>query len=183
MKNNWYVLTGGPSSGKTTLITELKKRGYIVAEEMATEYIKEQLAKGITIQEMLQDTATFQKNILLKQLTLEKKLSPDDVVILDRGMHDHYGYLAVHGVDRTVLSDLEAELANGYYKKIFIVDLLPFKPDDARMESEKNGNELATKIEEAIVRSYTERELDIVRVPVMSVEDRINFLVKHIDNE
>ena len=30
-KSNWYVITGGPSSGKTTILKKLKKLGYIVA--------------------------------------------------------------------------------------------------------------------------------------------------------
>jgi predicted ATPase len=30
---NWYVITGGPSSGKSTVIQELKDLGYTTAHE------------------------------------------------------------------------------------------------------------------------------------------------------
>lgn len=180
---NWYVLTGGPSAGKTTIIRELEKLGYIVAPEMATEYIKEELEKGRTIGEMLQDPGRFQRNILERQLAFEKTLPQDKTVILDRGMHDHYGYLAVHGVSRSVLADLEEELAKGQYGKVFILDLLPFVADEARMESAEQGNILAQRIEDEIVKSYTERGLEIIRIPVMPVAERLSVILKHITHE
>ena len=34
--NNWILLTGGPNSGKTSLIRELQNRGYKIKEEQAT---------------------------------------------------------------------------------------------------------------------------------------------------
>src|SRR5690554_1815606 len=40
--NNFYVLTGGPGVGKTTLLEELERRNYEIVPEIARELIKEQ---------------------------------------------------------------------------------------------------------------------------------------------
>ncbi|CAN5188563.1 ATP-binding protein [soil metagenome] len=183
MNNNWYVLTGGPSSGKTTLIKEFERLGYTVVHEVATHYIKEQLTKGITIEEMLRDHEKFQRTILLRQLELEKSLDPQKTIILDRGVHDHYGYLEVRGIPNTTFTDLESTLVDCYYKKVFIVDLLPFQPDEARMESAEEGDRFAKKVEQEILRSYKSRGLDIVRLPVMSVRERMTFIEEHITHD
>ncbi|GLU45411.1 AAA family ATPase [Allomuricauda sp. NBRC 101325] len=42
--NPYYVITGGPGVGKTTLLHELKQRGFMVVPEIARELIKEQQA-------------------------------------------------------------------------------------------------------------------------------------------
>ena len=43
-KSNFYVLTGGPGSGKTSVLQELERRGYICIPEVARPIIKEQIS-------------------------------------------------------------------------------------------------------------------------------------------
>ena len=38
-ETNWYVLTGGPGSGKTTTINSINKRGYKTTIEHARHYV------------------------------------------------------------------------------------------------------------------------------------------------
>jgi len=45
---SWYILTGGPGTGKTSVLEELEKRGYAVKPEAATMLIRQELANGIT---------------------------------------------------------------------------------------------------------------------------------------
>ncbi len=51
-QTNWYVITGGPSSGKTTTVNLLKERGYITTFEHARHYLDTQRLKGKTIDEV-----------------------------------------------------------------------------------------------------------------------------------
>ena len=46
--SSWYVITGGPSTGKTTLLEELAKRGYKTIPEVARVVIDEGIAAGKT---------------------------------------------------------------------------------------------------------------------------------------
>jgi len=41
-----YVITGGPGTGKTTVLRELQRRGFAVAEEVARRIIREQIDSG-----------------------------------------------------------------------------------------------------------------------------------------
>lgn len=41
-QTNWYAITGGPSSGKTTTANLLKERGYITTFEHARHYVHTQ---------------------------------------------------------------------------------------------------------------------------------------------
>lgn len=43
---NFYILTGGPGVGKTSVLNELEKSGYTVMPETARAIIKEQMATG-----------------------------------------------------------------------------------------------------------------------------------------
>lgn len=49
---NWYVLTGGPSSGKITTVTLLRRRGFTTTIEHARHYIDLQRLGGRSIEEI-----------------------------------------------------------------------------------------------------------------------------------
>ena len=44
ISSNFFILTGGHGSGKTTVLDELAKRGYLIVPEVARVIIKELLA-------------------------------------------------------------------------------------------------------------------------------------------
>ena len=47
MKNrNFYIFTGGPGSGKSTVLEILKNKGYLTVNEVAREIIKNQVRTG-----------------------------------------------------------------------------------------------------------------------------------------
>lgn len=45
-KDNFYIVTGGPGSGKTTLIDALRQHGFLCVAEVARAIIKEQVRIG-----------------------------------------------------------------------------------------------------------------------------------------
>ncbi|PZR03085.1 MAG: hypothetical protein DI539_26790, partial [Flavobacterium psychrophilum] len=52
IKTNWYVITGGPCTGKTTVVELLAKRGYVTIAEQARHYIDTQKVEGRTVEEI-----------------------------------------------------------------------------------------------------------------------------------
>jgi predicted ATPase len=57
---NWYVITGAPSSGKTSVICDLEKLGYRVVHEVARAYLDEQLQKGKRLKQIKADSLSFE---------------------------------------------------------------------------------------------------------------------------
>ena len=51
-QTNWYVITGGPSTGKTTIIDLLQKKGYKTTIEHARHYIDTMHDDGQTVEEI-----------------------------------------------------------------------------------------------------------------------------------
>ena len=43
---NFHIITGGPGSGKTSVIYELRERGYPCVDEVGRKIIREQLLIG-----------------------------------------------------------------------------------------------------------------------------------------
>ena len=78
MQTNWYVITGGPSSGKTTVVGLLAKQGYHTTIEEARHYIDLQNALGISTEAAKENARVFQENILTLQIALEAGLDPNE---------------------------------------------------------------------------------------------------------
>ncbi len=57
---NWQVITGGPSTGKTTVINLLAKKGYKTTIEHARHYIDTMRDEGETVEAMRNNKRKFQ---------------------------------------------------------------------------------------------------------------------------
>jgi predicted ATPase len=133
--NNWYVITGAPHSGKTSVIELLEKEGFRVEYEIARVYIDNEIAKGRTIEDIRKDELEFQKGILDMKIEIERKLPKDEIIFFDRAIPDSDAYYELCGFSGD--KHLEESLAKSKYKKVFLFDLLPYKKDYARVESEE----------------------------------------------
>lgn len=170
---NWYVVTGGPDSGKTTTVEYLSKLGYHTVAEYARLLIDKELAKGKTIEEIRKNRKKFQDNALELKLELEKKTPKDRTVFLDRGVPDtlaYYRFLKLKVPKRLFV------IGKNRYKKVFLLDILTYKKDYARIESKKEAEEIHRQIKKA----YKELGYGILRIPVMSVENRVKMILKNI---
>jgi predicted ATPase len=68
MPTNWYVITGGPSSGKTTTVNILKERGYKTTIEHARHYIDTQRIQGRTVAAIRAKQREFQRGVTAMQI-------------------------------------------------------------------------------------------------------------------
>lgn len=93
----WYVITGGPSSGKTTLLERLHDLGYNTVPEAARVLIDEYEAKGIPAKDLRKDERLFQQRVLQMKLKIEEETPRDRVVFFDRGVPDSIGYFLAYG--------------------------------------------------------------------------------------
>lgn len=170
---NWSVITGGPCTGKTTVINLLAERGYKTTIEHARHYIDTQKIKGRTIDEIKENKKQFQLSVLNMQIEEEAELNLNEQVFLDRALPDAMAYYQFLGLE---YDDRLIEQCNKYcYNKVFILDRLPLVNDYARREDEQDQ----VRIHNLIIQVYQSFPCPIVHVPVLSPEDRVNFILDH----
>ncbi len=170
----WYVVTGGPSSGKTTTVDILKKRGYKTTIEHARHYIDTQRVTGKTTAEIRANQRLFQQGVLDMQIEQEKQLSPDEVVFLDRALPDARAYY--HFLNLPEDRKLQDAIHQASYKKVFIMDPLPLTRDYARTEDE----EAQKRIHELLVEVYESLPFPVLQVPVFLPEERVDYILKNL---
>ncbi|QQG44462.1 MAG: ATP-binding protein [Candidatus Roizmanbacteria bacterium] len=173
MKNNWYVITGAPCSGKTTLLQELEKKGYKVFYEWARIYIDQEIKKGKTLAQIRKNELDFQRKILQLKVAFEKKLNKKNLVFMERGIPDSTAYFDLI-TKKNIL--LKKSLKKSYYKKIFLLELLDYQIDYARTES----HEQAKSLENLLEKSYVELGLEVVRIPKMPLKKRTKLLLSYV---
>jgi predicted ATPase len=169
---NWHVLTGAASCGKTTLIDMLAARGFIAGREAARKYIDQELAAGRTIEEIVANPRT-QLRIEQMQVRLEHGLNPDDVVFLDRALPDSITFYRLAGLDPHAVLE---KCFRHRYASVFILDLLPFQHDGARVEADVFRGVL----DEWLERDYSALGYEVVRVPVLPPEERLAFVLERV---
>lgn len=167
------VLIGGPSSGKTTLIKELEKRGYNVIHEVARSVIE----KRLHIPAIRPEIEIRQRLIYEKQLQEEEGCS--GLTFLDRGTLDGISY------SEHLLGHVPFEVSASDYQMIFNLERLPFVDDGLRVES---GDEEAQILHEKILKIYREHGYELVYVPVFdastmeeSVSRRVEYILSKIN--
>jgi predicted ATPase len=175
MSNNWYVITGGPSTGKTTLLAEIKKQGYETVPEAARLLIDEHIKKGISAAELRHDEKLFQDEIMRLKIQIESVQAPDIITFFDRGMHDSLAYLRHYGFE--IADWVEQAIRAAEYKKVFLLDPLPiYSKDYARIEDESFNQYITRLLQEA----YAEFGLEPIRVPVLPPKQRAEFVLTHL---
>lgn len=173
MRTNWYVITGGPSTGKTSVINQLCKMGYQTTIEHARHYLDTMLSTGQTVEEIRYNKRKFQLGILDMQIEQEKSISPNDVVFLDRAIPDAMAYYQFLKLDYD--KELIEAMKLVSYKKIFILDRLPLVKDYARLEDETDQK----IIHSLIKKVYKSLPFPIINVPVLDIPSRVDFILKN----
>jgi predicted ATPase len=175
-RNNWSTITGAPSSGKTTIISLLKERGYHIVPESARIILDERVASGMSVAEARGTEAEFQERIFQHKLLLHDEEAPETLSFFDRGMHDILAYILYYHYQRDPRIDKAMEDIS--YRHVFLLEPLPdFTPDYGRMEGPAFGDAITPLLYEA----YDSYGMRPVMVPVMSAEERVDFILSHLE--
>jgi predicted ATPase len=175
-KSRWYVITGGPSSGKSTVLSHFEKMGYRVIPEAARLLIDEEISKGKGIEEIRRDEAGFQQKVLKIKIGIEKSLPRDQIIFFDRAIPDSIAYYILCSLDPKEVIDV---CENNQYRKVFFMEQLPFSKDYARIERIQD----IKRLNQLLKQSYGQLGYEIISVPVMSVKDRVKVIKAHLEPE
>ncbi len=171
------VIIGGPSTGKSTIIKELEKRGYFCMPEISREIIAKAQKEGIE-QLFLTDPLLFSDLLLKGRIEQHQKASEKNtsLVFFDRGVPDVQAYL-----------DYKEEVypkkfkESGYthkYTKVFI--LPPWKKIHETDKERYENFEESKEIYKYLKQTYEDIGYTCVEVPLGTVQQRTDFILENL---
>lgn len=175
-QTNWIVLSGPPSSGKTTLINELEKLGYLVSQEVARQVLSDWISRQPDSKDMIAHALSIQREILALHLHRERAFKPEQLVFFDRGIPDSVAYFNFHGYDEHIP---EAAAHYHRYRAVFFCAQLPVVPDGLRMEDDS----IATRLGELIYNAYVDLGYQPIILPQVSVQARLQIILDYLKEQ
>ena len=167
------VITGGPGSGKTTLIRHLARAGYAHVPESGRAIIQAQMDIGGAGLPWADRQAYAS---LMFDADLDNYDAPpqkSQMAFYDRGLVDVIGYLRVEGMPVPERYDLAARQRR-YHHTVFVA---PFWPDIYRLDAQRRQSpQVAERTCEMMRDTYRRYGYDIVDVPRGDVASRLRFI-------
>ncbi len=177
--NKRIVFTGGPGSGKTSVIEYLNTLGYESAPEVGRKVIQRQVAmRGEALP--WKDKTVFRDEMVHEEVINYNTYGKNSVVFFDRSIVDSYGYsqlekLAISAQLLRCCKDLT------YYQKVFI-----FPPWESIYENDverKQDFVEAVATYHEMVSAYREFGYELIEVPKLSVQERAKFILDKLAND
>jgi len=172
------VITGGPGTGKTTLIKELEDRNFTCIPEISRQITLEARANGIEYL-FLEEPLLFSKLLLegRENQYLESLKLDTEIIFFDRGIPDIHAYM----------NHTDTKFPNTYLQKskkykYDAVFLLPpweeiYTTDEERYES----FDMAIELYHHLKNAYLELGYTTYDVPVGQVDFRVDFILKNLE--
>jgi predicted ATPase len=171
----FFILTGGPGSGKTTLIQALERAGYARSVEAGRSVIQDQVAIGGHGLPWC-DPAAFAELMLsweMRSYHMAEELP--GIVFFDRGVPDVLGYLSTVGIPAPPHMR-KAAATFRYNRCVFIAP--PWR-EIFGTDDERNQNfDEAVRTYDAMLATYAAYHYELVEIPRASVEARIRFILE-----
>jgi predicted ATPase len=165
-----WIITGGPGSGKSTLIGALAARGLDSMPEAGRAIIQDQVAIG-------GDALPWSDRRAFAELMLRAAVNLSGPVIFDRGIPDVAGYLRLSGLPVPTHVEKAAQTFR-YNRRVFIAPPWPqiFMQDAER----KQSPEEARATYEVMIKTYSKLGYELIQIPQLPVDQRAQFVLTKI---
>lgn len=167
------VITGGPGTGKSSVIQGLKAKNHYCFDEISRQIILEARKSGIE-QLFLEQPITFSQKLLEGRLDQYHQASdiPNQPVFYDRGIPDVVAYLDFFKTPYDPHFNSACE--DHPYDTVFILEPWEaiFTKDNERYES----FEEAQRIDQALKATYHRLQYQPIVVPQGSIAERVAFI-------
>jgi len=171
------VITGGPGTGKSTVIEELCRRSFTCMPEISRQVTLDAKKKGID-QLFVTQPLLFSEMLLNGRVDqyISAEKSSKEIVFFDRGIPDVHAYMNYVSESYPPIYKDKSTLHN--YDYVFLMP--PWKTiyvtDNERYES----FEQSLAIHNHLKDTYEELGYHIIEVPFGTVSDRTDFILQHI---
>ncbi len=177
LKKELIVITGGPGTGKTTIIDALIEQGYACFPEISRQVTLEAKKQGI-------EQLFLEKPLLFSELLLEGRrkqheqatVDQAEIVFMDRGIPDILAYM--HYIGDSYPAFFDHACREHQYSKIFVLPPWEeiYESDEARYEN----FEQAKLIFDHLIETYEKYGYELIQVPFGTVEERIQFILSQL---
>lgn len=178
--NNFYVITGGPGVGKTTLINALHQGGFNILPEAARSIIKEELQAG-RAGVPWKDKKRYAERMLNASMSSYIQAMAENTAIptfFDRGIPDAVCYMKMENLQFS-LQELDQLNDYRYNKTVFILPpwMEIYENDDERKQTWQQ----AASTFDIMRDTYLDFGYQVTEVPKMPVSSRVEFILQAID--
>ncbi|WP_299126300.1 ATP-binding protein [uncultured Winogradskyella sp.] len=172
------VITGGPGTGKTSIINHLVKGGFLCYDEISRQITLQARKEGIE-QLFLTEPLLFSEKLLdgRKQQFFDAEKELESVVFLDRGLPDILAYMDYVG---DTYPEYFVKACETYtYDNIFV--LSPWQ-EIFTSDSERYENfEQAIEIHHHLLDTYKRFGYNLIDVPFGSIKTRTDFVLDSLN--
>ncbi len=188
------IIAGAPCSGKSSVISQLRKNGYTCHDETAELMIREGVEKGLTSIELRKDPVAWQMTLLQRDFDLFHKLlqnpcpsssinescAKEKLQFTDTSLIETVVFGRRAGIQ--IGPNVSHWIQNRWAKQVVVFFLLPlpktkYQQTKIRQETEEVANILSKEIRLA----YEEFGLDMHTVPPVPVKERVNIILTKLE--
>ena len=167
MKNEKIIISGPPSSGKTTIINELKERGYTCMPEISPPNLDSKIEKN----KLIISKFLFSKRQKQYLNNNNKKC------FYDRSLIDIIAYMNFWNQEYPIIWNKKINKLK-YNPNIFYT---PFwKEIYKQTNNRKETLQEAQKIDTFLRKTFLQYNYTIIEVPKLDVSERVNFIIDNI---
>lgn len=173
----FVVITGGPGTGKTTLIQGLRQQGFVCVDEAGRQIIRDQTTIGGSALHTANQLLFAEIMLAWEMRSYHQATNHDGTVFFDRGIPDLVGYYLLLGrpVPRHVSA--AADLFR-YHNRIFVA---PPWPHIYATDSERQQDfDEAVRTHDAVVTAYTRHGYELITLPETDPPSRLTFIQQHL---
>lgn len=171
-----FVVTGGPGSGKSTLIEALERAGFARSIEAGRGVIQDQVTIGGRALPWCDPSAFAELMLCWEMRSYHMAHERAGPFFFDRGVPDVVGYLRLLGLPVPKHMEKAAEVFR-YDRRVFIAPPWPeiFGQDRER----KQSLDEAVRTYEAMVATYGGYGYELLELPRAPVEERVRFVIEN----
>ncbi|HST12698.1 MAG TPA: AAA family ATPase [Terriglobales bacterium] len=173
----FFVVTGGPGSGKSTLIEALARTGFGRSVEAGRGIIQNQVAIGGRALPWV-DPALFAEMMLaweMRSYCIAQGQAGQ--IFFDRGVPDVAGYLRLMKLPIPTYLEKAIETFR-YHSRVFITP--PWEDIFQQDHERKQDFAEAIRTYESLAETYTCYGYELVELPRRSVEERARFVLERL---
>ena len=169
---HFFIVTGGPGSGKSSLIDALHRSGYARSIEAGRGVIHDQMAIGGRALPWIDPLLFAEMMLSWEMRSYSLAQQTPGPVFFDRGVPDVLGYLRLLHLPAPEHMAKAAKMFR-YNRRVLIAP--PWQEIFRHDRERKQDFNEAVRTYDAMVETYTSLNYDLIEIPRVPIEERLRF--------